>query len=396
MNKITIAIYLQHYLAPSMTFIYRQLKSAEIKYDPLVLCSDRVENQTKFSFEPFFFKRRNFIHIKKSRYYNKIFGSHSLLSIQPRISSGQSRYFSEILDKHKVKMIHAHFGPSGLEIVNLAKMCRIPLLVTFHGYDASFLLNKKKYIKNLQKLFNYASVISVSNFMKEELIKYGANCENSYVIKCGIPIDFFKFYRRIPVRKKILLKEEVKFLQISSFVEKKGHKYTLLAFQKFIKHYPNAKLILAGDGILRPSMQNLCQKLGLNTHVQFVGLVDEKGVRNLFREADVFLHHSVTSEEGDREGIPTVIMEAMATGLPVISTYHSGIPELITNNINGFLVEERDVESYTSTLLKLKDCPEDIGEKARKKVVEDFNLEIETQKLFNLYNHLIDEKINKT
>jgi len=389
MNKIPIAIYLQHYLAPSMTFIYRQLKCAEKKYDPLVICSDRDENRDKFPFDKFFFKRRNFIHIRKSRYYNKIFGSHSLLSINPRISSAQSKYFLEVINNHKVKMIHAHFGPSGLEIVNLAKMCRIPLLVTFHGYDASFLLTKKKYINNLQKLFNYASVISVSNIMKEELIKCGARNEKSYVIKCGIPVDFFEYNHRIPVRSKIILKEEIKFLQVSSFVEKKGHKYTILAFQKFLEHYPNAKLILAGEGILRPSIQNLCQNLGLNKHVQFVGLVDEKRVKELFREADVFLHHSVTSEVGDKEGIPTVIMEAMATGLPAISTYHSGIPELITNNINGFLVKERDVDSYTNALLKLENCPEDIGENARKKVVEDFNLEIETEKLFGIYNGLI-------
>jgi glycosyltransferase involved in cell wall biosynthesis len=372
-----------------MTFIYRQLKSAEKKYDPLVICSDRVENLTNFPFEKLFLKRRNFISLKKSRYYNKLFGSHALLSINPRISLGQSKYFSQVLHKNDVKLIHAHFGPSGLEIVNLAKMSRIPLLVTFHGYDASFLLTRNKYVENLRKLFNYASIISVSEFMKEELIKHGAKRENSSVIKCGIPVDFFKFNSRIPVRNKILLKEEVKFLQISNFVEKKGHKYTILAFQKFLKHYPNAKLILAGDGFLRESMQNLCQNLGINKYVQFVGLVNEKGVRDLFQEADVFLHHSVTSEEGDKEGIPTVIMEAMATGLPVISTYHSGIPELITNNINGFLVNERDVESYTNALIKLKNCSESIGEKARKKVVEDFNLEIETKKLFNIYDRLI-------
>jgi glycosyltransferase involved in cell wall biosynthesis len=389
MNKIPIAIYLQHYLAPSMTFIYRQLKSSEKKYDPLVICSDRVENRSKFPFENFFLKRRNLIRVKKSRYYNKLFGSHTLLSTNPHISFGQSKYFKQILHKNNIKLIHAHFGPSGLEIANIAKMCRIPLLVTFHGYDASILLTKKKYVNSLHSLFNYASVISVSKFMKEKLIKYGAKSENSYVIKCGIPVDFFKFNRRIPVRKKFMLKEEVKFLQISNFVEKKGHKYTILAFQKFLKHYPNAKLLLAGDGFLRESIQNLCRNLGLYKHVQFMGLVNEKGVRDLFWESDVFLHHSVTSEEGDMEGIPTVIMEAMATGLPVISTFHSGIPELITNNINGFLVKERDVESYTSTLLKLESCPENIGKKARKKVVEDFNLEIETQKLFGIYDRLI-------
>ncbi len=212
-------------------------------------------------------------------------------------------------------------------------------------------------------------------------------------LRCGIPVDSFNYVKRGSLKSKFSNKELITFLQVSNFVEKKGHLYTIQAFQRFLMYYPNAKLLLAGDGFLRQSMQNLCQTLGINENVQFVGLVDENGVRELFREADVFLHHSVTSSAGDMEGIPTVIMEAMATGLPVISTYHSGIPELITNNVNGLLVKERDVESYFDTLLKLENCPKDIGEKAREKVVQDFNLEIETQKLFDLYNYLLENNL---
>ncbi len=196
MSKIPIAIYLQHYLAPSMTFIYRQLKSAEEKFDPLVICSDRVENRDKFPYKHLFLKRRNFVRIKKSRYFNKLFGSHTLLSINPHISARQSKYFSEKLIKYHVKLIHAHFGPSGLEIVNLAKMNRIPLLVTFHGYDASLLLSMNKYVDNLKRLFVYANIIAISENMKRDLVELGCNEKNVSVVRCGIPVESFKFVER--------------------------------------------------------------------------------------------------------------------------------------------------------------------------------------------------------
>ncbi len=376
-----------------MTFIYRQLKSAEEKYDPLVICSDRVENRDKFPYEKLFLKKRNFIRIKKSRYYNKLFGSHALLSTNPHISVRQSKYFLEILNKYQVKLIHAHFGPSGLEIVNLAKMNRIPLLVTFHGYDASFLLTMKKYIDNIKRLFDYAYIVAVSENMKSDLVKFGANEEKVSVVRCGIPVDRFKYVERVSLKNKFLNNDLITFLQVSNFVKIKGHEYTILAFKEFLRSYPSARLILAGDGITRDSLKKLCKKLDISSKVDFPGLVNEDTVIKLMRDADAFVHHSVTLENGIKEGLPTVIMEAMATGLPVISTYHSAIPELIDDGLNGFLVKEKDVVSLTNSMLNLKNVNNEIGLNAHKKVMEEFNLAIETLKLFGIYDRLTS-KVN--
>lgn len=96
---------------------------------------------------------------------------------------------------------------------------------------------------------------------------------------------------------------------------------------------------------------------------------------------------------GDKEGVPTFLMESMATGLPVISTYHSAFPELINNGSNGFLVRERNVFSFTETMLNLKNVTNEIGLNAHEKVAEDFNLNIETQKLFGIYDRLISNVI---
>ncbi|MFC2094632.1 glycosyltransferase family 4 protein [Bacteroidota bacterium] len=389
MNKIPIAIYLQHYLAPSMTFIYRQLKSAEKKYDPAVICSDRVENQDKFPFEKFFLKRRNFIHIKKSRYFNKLFGSHTLLSINPRISLGQSKYFSQILNKNDVKLIHAHFGPSGIEILPVAKALDIPLIVSFHGYDGSILLKFERYKQKLKGIFEYSHVIVPSQYMLNELNERVGNLVNCTIVNYGIPLDDFSYVERPSVKNKVDRNEKLVFLQLSNFVEKKGHFYTVSAFKELLNFYPNSQLVLAGDGYLKVEIQELVNNLGLRNKVIFPGAVNHNQVSAFMRKADVFLHHSVTSTTGDKEGIPNVIMEAMATGLPCISTVHAGIPELIKDQINGLLVKEKDISGYVKKMKGLLEEENDFALQARKTVENTFNLEFQAQKLSAIYDKLL-------
>ncbi len=115
-----------------------------------------------------------------------------------------------------------------------------------------------------------------------------------------------------------------------------------------------------------------------------------KRVKELMKQADIFVHHSITASNGDQEGIPNVIMEAMATGLPIISTYHAGIPELITDEFNGYLVEEKDSEEYAKKIRKL--LTEDISFiplNARKTIEEKFNLKKQQIKLNSIYEELL-------
>ena len=390
MKTIPIAYHLQHYLSPSMTFIYRQLKIVEKQFPTIVTCSDRLENLNKFPFPAVYFKNRNFLRLKKSKYYRKLFGDLNLLACNPKLSLQQKNFLKKIYNEKGIRLIHSHFGPSGLEILPLTKQLRIPLVVTFHGYDASILLNNELYIKNLKKLFSYAHIVTVSYQMKKELKNIVTNNDNFSVIRCGIPVDLFSFVKREDLSRKFYRNESITFLQISNFVEVKGHKFTVEAFRKFLDFYKNAKLVLAGDGNTKESINNLCAALGIQDKVFFPGLVNEKEVKKLLEEADVFLHHSVGLQNGVKEGLPTVIMEAMATGLPVISSYHSAIPELIEDGINGFLVEERNIDQYYKAMLNLKNTPATMGISARKQIIENFNLEHESKKLMNLYYSLVN------
>ncbi|MGG2973685.1 glycosyltransferase [Geobacillus stearothermophilus] len=386
MSKETVAIYQQEYLTISMTFIYRQLKGLDEEFKLLVM-ANRLNNVDIFPWEYIYSQPKTSF---KEKAINKLY--RLIKSKYAALSNQQYNYYKNVLINENVKLVHAHFGPSGLEILPLVKELNIPLLVTFHGYDASMLLKNRKYVAQLGELFDYAHIITVSKNMKDKLIQYGANPSKIKVHYIGAPLQDFVFHSRKALNEKAKNNELIKFLQVSNFVEKKGHKYTIKAFKEFLKVYPNSRLILAGDGPLRNSIQNLCNELNLNNYVQFVGKVTKPEVIKLMKEADVFLHHSVTAENGDQEGIPTVLMEAMGTGLTVISTYHSGIPELIIDGYNGFLVHEKDIKGYVEKLKHVLNTDNSIRKNAHNYVNKNFNIQIQNEKLADIYRFMINRE----
>ena len=312
-----------------------------------------------------------------------------LLSLQNHQLTLKTReYFLSKISDFNPGVLHAHFGPSALSILPLVRQLEIPLVTTFHGYDASSYLRNPRYLKLLQDLYSYSYIITVSEEMKVRLIESGADETKITCLYVGVPVDLFKYILRTPICVKFSAGEEIKFLQVSNFVEKKGHEYTLLAFREFLKFYVKAKLIFAGDGPLFDYVVNLADKLGLTSHVEFHGHQPSSFVAVLMKSSDCFLHHSVTAENGETEGIPTVIMEAMATGLPVISTIHAGIPELICHAQNGLIVPERDIEEYASVMKCVLNDDGTLGLAARKTILDKFNLRTSAQELIDMYNKL--------
>jgi glycosyltransferase involved in cell wall biosynthesis len=386
LSKETVAIYQREYLTISMTFIYRQLKGLDEEFKLLVM-ANRLNNVDIFPWEYIYSQPKTSF---KEKAINKLYKL--IKSKYAALSNQQYNYYKNVLINENVKLVHAHFGPSGLEILPLVKELGIPLLVTFHGYDASRLLQNKKYVKQLKELFDYAYIITVSKNMRDRLIQYGADPSRIKVHYIGAPLQDFVFHNRKALNEKAKNSEMIKFLQVSNFVEKKGHKYTIKAFKEFLGVYPNSRLILAGDGPLRNSMEGLCNELNLNNHVQFIGKVTKPEVIKLMKEADVFLHHSVTAENGDQEGIPTVLMEAMGTGLTVISTYHSGIPELIIDGYNGFLVHEKDITGYVEKLKHVLNTDNSIRKNAYNYVNKNFNIQIQNEELADIYRFVMNRE----
>jgi glycosyltransferase involved in cell wall biosynthesis len=205
-----------------------------------------------------------------------------------------------------------------------------------------------------------------------------------YLLYYGTDCLFFK-------RNNTVTNESSIFLQISSFAEKKGHIFSVQAFKRFLakSQCPNCTLILAGEGPEKDNVMKVVKDLNLKDRVFFPGLVDRYEAKQLMQNANFFVHHSITSVIGDTEGIPNAIMEAMAMELPVISTYHAGIPELVEDGVNGLLVQEKDVEAYAEAMEKILSwgyLPQN-----REKIKKYFEKEKHGAQLESYYEEAIEE-----
>jgi len=357
-----------------MTFVYRQLATLSTQYR-LILLTSTLENTELYPFSPIYLKSKSLIDRLYHRAYKQITRHYIGLGFLQKL------YWQRILRKHEIKLIHAHFGVGGIEILALSQKLQIPLLVSFHGYDASRLLSNKRYVTDLEQLFRTSHNIVVSKKMRETLLSLGAHPGSTTLLPYGIPLKDFPPVERRPLRQKIKAGEQITFLQVSNFVEKKGHYYTLQAFKIFLQYYESCQLILAGDGEQRAKMEKLAQSLGINEQVHFLGAVTQSQVKALLSQADVFVHHSVTASDGDQEGTP-----------PVISTYHAGIPDVIQDGVNGYLVEERDVATYAQKMRAVLNDDGTLREHAVHTIRTSYNLVTQNKKLSRIYEELIKKE----
>jgi colanic acid/amylovoran biosynthesis glycosyltransferase len=183
-------------------------------------------------------------------------------------------------------------------------------------------------------------------------------------------------------------------LSIGRLAEKKGHLDTLKAFQKVLERSNRSlQLNIIGDGNDRPKLESYIRSNGLKDHVTMLGRLPHPKVVEYLQASDVFVLNSKTASSGDKEGTPTVLVEAQAAGLPCISTFHSGIPEIIPKGNHQLLAKEGDVEQITSNMMNLLNAPEEevleISRRGRKRVEEAFDVAGEAGKLINLYKELI-------
>ncbi len=377
-----IAIYTgYHFLEHSMTFVYRQLeKMREQDVELMIFCTKRI-NEHDFP------DLGQVIEIKYNiadKVYVKFFSAD--FGIRTDFPPFQGYQIIGHLKKFNPDLVYAFFGNNGLEILPVAKKLNVPLFVSFLGIDASTFLNSSFYAKNLKNLFDYAKIVVLSQEMQEKFVKIGCKREKLFVNHLGIPVSKFNYVKRKPLGEKKANGEKIMLLQVSRFFEKKGHSYTIRAFAEALKQYPNLELVLGGDGPLLEPMQKLAEDLGISDKINFVGKVSHSDVITLMEKADIFVHHSITASNGDQEGTPTAILEAMATGLPVIATLHAGIPEQVIEGKTGFLVKEKDVASYSQKIIDLLDQDsEQLGMEARKHIIGNFNIETEVNNLVTFF-----------
>ena len=259
-------------------------------------------------------------------------------------------------------VIQCHFGLLGIKGMLLRDLGALQgkHITAFHGVDISQnlqMLGESVY----NDLFKAGDLfLPISQYWQNRLIQLGCNPDKIVVHRMGIDCQRFAFLPR-----SLNSGESVRLISVARLTEKKGIEFGIRAVASVLSQYPALEYSIIGDGGLRTELADLIQTLGVADQIKLLGWRNQTEVVELLRRSHILLAPSVTAKDGNQEGIPVVLMEAMAMGLPVISTYHTGIPELVEDGISGFLVPEGDVEALAEKLLYLIQHPEKWAEVGR-------------------------------
>jgi colanic acid/amylovoran biosynthesis glycosyltransferase len=299
------------------------------------------------------------------RLYSTLCGT----DIEQRFQFHNQYQFSRLIKKENIRLIHAHFGPDALKILPVAKKHKIPLVVSFHGYDASSLLNNGWYKSQLPLLFDYASkIIIVSTHMMENLNLQSWK-DKVVVLPCSIDVEEFKPYEKRNNSNIILLHS-------GRLINKKGVPDLIKVFANIYKTNKNLHLNIVGSGPEFECCKTTAYNHGVSEAISFFGSQPHESVKKIMNEADIFILNSRTADDGEMEGTPVSLLEAMSIEKAVISTNHAGIPDVLQNNENGMLVPERDNEKLELAIRDLIENEEkriQLGKQARQTIVSKFS-----------------------
>jgi glycosyltransferase involved in cell wall biosynthesis len=287
------------------------------------------------------------------------------------------RSLAVTLRRRKTDVVLAEYGPTGVAMMGPCEIAGVPLVVHFHGYDAYRYDLLEQYGMRYKTLFaRCAAIIAVSEDMRRQLVDLGAPVQRVHHIVYGVDIDLFGECspENNPPR----------FLAVGRFVDKKAPVLTLLAFTGVARSFPDAHLTMIGDGPLRAACEDLSRALGIGDRVSFPGVVDHAEVAREMARSRCFVQHSVRPRSGDSEGTPVAVLEASASGLPVVATRHAGIPDVVEDGVTGLLVAERDVDGMAEAMIELANDPDlagRLGAAGRLRTEERNGLEISLGRL---------------
>lgn len=263
-----------------------------------------------------------------------------------------SKYLSHLsaqVNLHKIDMLHAHFAHTAWYFLPLKKITGKPLIVSFYGFDYESLpYTYPKWLDRYKTLFNEADLfICEGSHGASILERYGCPVEKILIVHLGI--DFIK----APYFERLKEPGRLNLVQLSNLSEKKGHIYTLQAFVKALPDCPNMNLTLVGTGNdgLKNQLIEFCNQHDILARVKFVDQIDSAGLYEFLKDFDVIIQPSTYASNRDCEGgAPVVLLDAQATGMPVIATRHCDIPEEVLHGVTGLLSEERDTDDLALSI----------------------------------------------
>ena len=310
------------------------------------------------------------------------YGAQSSKLLLPSIVANASQIFT-------ADVFLVHFGYAGALANKLRELgvLKGKQATVFHGADISRRHILEEHKHDYINLFEQSELmLPISHLWENKLIEMGCPPEKIHVTRMGIEPEKFNFQPRQGFHKPL------RIVSVARLTEKKGLDVAVKASAILKQRGGQFQYTIIGNGDQDEMMRGFIAEEGMEDCVTMPGFKPQNEIRKALSEADIFLLPSKTAADGDMEGIPVALMEAMAVGLPVVSTFHSGIPELIENNVSGWLVEEDDPEALADTLLKLSQGEVDVVPvvaAARHKVETEFNQHIAYGELAQILERLV-------
>jgi colanic acid/amylovoran biosynthesis glycosyltransferase len=378
MNQLTIAHFKDHFLPLSETFIYNLLSGFD-RHRHIVIDRYRQENQARFPFQP---------HYSPAEAIGTRYAT--LERILLRLF-GRSPYLERVLKQEQVDLIHAHFGQLGALIAPVARRHKRPLVVSFHAQSLSIFADKPDWRRRFDRLWQDATVcLALGPVMVKQLVEAG--CPEGKIAVVPLPIDTstFTYMERCFSPADDL--NGLQLLTVARLVPKKGLDVLLAALAR-LPQGAKWQLRIVGDGPQRSSLEVLAAELNLQERVTFAGWLDSEAVAREMQAAQLFVLPSRTDPQtGETEGAPTVLLEAQATGLPVLSTHHADIAANVTDGQGGWLVPEGDVRALAQRLEQIIAQPELLEEQsraARERIVQRHSKEAVAGYVQQLYEQCV-------
>ncbi len=376
--------YCATFLKPEMQHIYRQLTA--IKHFRVRVLTQKRENEGLFPFPRVTFIRRD-----PFRWARRIW-TRQILGRPLQLTRGEIRRVWRDLQENGCTVLHIVFGNTAVQLLPLIADPErtLPVVVSFHGADVFGEMGKPAYREAALDVFGRADlVLARSQSLADALQSLGCPAEKIRLNRTGIPLKAFGFQER-----EWPADGRWRLLQACRLIAKKGVATSLRAFAIFKRAYPGAMLTIAGDGPQLAELRRLAAELEVASSVEFVGFLAPDELKKRLYEAHMFLHPSEMGADGNQEGVPNALLEAMATGLPTFATRHGGIPEAIESGFSGWLVEEGDHAALGQALCDFAASPEqlaEIGAAGSREVAEKFELKAQAEKLQEYYTEAIEE-----
>ncbi len=371
-----VACYCATFLKPEMLHIYRQIASLQ-RVRPIVIAQKREETE-RFPFDDVTVLPKPKTHFLRRIWFKQ-------LRDRPwQLSGGEVESLLRVLHEKDARLLHIYFGHIAVHLLPLMAAWDRPTVVSFHGADVMVDLEKPSYREATLQMLETARLVLVrSESLGRALLAIGCPSKKLRLHRTGIPVS------EIPFRERAWPADGAwRFVQACRLIEKKGLATSLLAFAKFSEAHPRSTFTIAGDGPLRANLEAQANSSGLGDRVIFTEFISQNELRDLFSRSHIFLHPSERGADGNQEGVPNSMLEAMASGLPVFATAHGGIPEAIVDGESGVLVAEGDASGLAQRLAELTKDHSQLARMARAGadvVAREFERGAQTRQLEDYY-----------